>query len=591
MPSIFTLSTLSRRRLRSPLALVLVAIAVVHAVGIFWGLPASDGWDDDGIAPRDFLVGVVQTYSPGDYFTYPPVHLLILTVLNLPVVIAAALHAPALAPPVLVHEMIRVPWMTTFAVVARVVSLGMSLGIVVALGRIAREIAGERAELWAAACAGVNWAFTYYAHTTNLDVPYNFWAAFALLYVVRAIARREPRLLRRAAVFAALAVGTKDQAYAVFLLSLPTALLVWVLWDAPSRTRWREIVREVAIAAGIALGLLLLIDGAIVNPTGFRARLGFLLGSASQDHANYARSLAGVAGILKDALGKFDDFYPWVFAPFVLAGIAVAWRAQGVDRARRVAAIVPLLAIVSFTLAFDCTARRTEHRFLLPQSLYVAVYAGIAWDAAYEWLARQGQGKGAIGKWVAQGAAAVAFAWALYLCLAVDANLVNDPRYEAEQWLAAHVAPGDVIEVYGNNVYLPHFPPQAHVVRVGPEPATKRSPLPDVTEVQGAYAEAEARAPRWIVVSAGWVWRYTLPWEEIERGGVALSHVQREAEADTASRAFFSALHEGKGAWEPAHVSRFESAFWPAVDIHASTSREIRIFERRAAARAEAPAR
>src|SRR5580700_8980565 len=73
------------RATRSPLAWLLLGGFALHAVGIGWGLPASDGWDDDGVAPRDFLVGAYMTYRTSHYFTYPPVHLVLLTILTLPV--------------------------------------------------------------------------------------------------------------------------------------------------------------------------------------------------------------------------------------------------------------------------------------------------------------------------------------------------------------------------------------------------------------------------------------------------------------------------------------------------------------------------
>jgi len=59
---------------RSPLAWILLAICVVHVAGIGWGLPASDGWDNDGFAPRGFLQCLANTFTSGHYDTYPPVH-------------------------------------------------------------------------------------------------------------------------------------------------------------------------------------------------------------------------------------------------------------------------------------------------------------------------------------------------------------------------------------------------------------------------------------------------------------------------------------------------------------------------------------
>src|SRR5688500_7286538 len=113
--SVVSLSTLER--------CVLLAVAIVHAVGIGWGLPASDGWDVDGVAPRDFLPGIVKTFTPGDYHTYPPLHLAILTVLTLPVTIVQLVRAPSLTPSDLVATFLSTPVMTAFALVARLVDL------------------------------------------------------------------------------------------------------------------------------------------------------------------------------------------------------------------------------------------------------------------------------------------------------------------------------------------------------------------------------------------------------------------------------------------------------------------------------------
>ena len=35
--------------------------AGLRLAGLFWGLPASDGWDDDGFAPRNFLTALALT--------------------------------------------------------------------------------------------------------------------------------------------------------------------------------------------------------------------------------------------------------------------------------------------------------------------------------------------------------------------------------------------------------------------------------------------------------------------------------------------------------------------------------------------------
>ncbi|MEO6573161.1 MAG: glycosyltransferase family 39 protein, partial [Polyangiaceae bacterium] len=368
----------------SPLAWVLLAMFVLHVIGIGWGMPASDGWEDDGIAPRDFLVGTHDTYLPGHFFTYPPVHLVTLTILTSPVSLYALAHAQSLSAADVVSEFIKVPYMTIFTLVARMVSVLMSLGIAYALAKAAEEIRGKRAGVFVAVVVGLNVPFTYYAHTSNLDVPYLFWASFALLGLVRVIARHDLRGLRRALVFAALAVGTKDQAYALFLLSVPLAIVLWLVIDPEARAKARSIVRELVIGGAIATGLLLLIDGAITNPSGFSQRIAFLLGPASQDHAFYPATLAGKVQIVKDIGGTFGQFYPWPIALLVVVGIAahVAWTRR--TPAKLVAGLLPLFVAISFTICFNFAARRSEHRFALPQLLLLGYYGGLGVEAILE---------------------------------------------------------------------------------------------------------------------------------------------------------------------------------------------------------------
>src|SRR5882672_10519362 len=80
---------------RSPLVWILAAAAGLRLAGLFWGLPASDGWDDDGFAPRNFLTALALTYKQGSYFTYPPLHAFLLALLTLPGIAVALLQTPS----------------------------------------------------------------------------------------------------------------------------------------------------------------------------------------------------------------------------------------------------------------------------------------------------------------------------------------------------------------------------------------------------------------------------------------------------------------------------------------------------------------
>ena len=123
----------------------------MRLAGIGWGLPASDGWDDDGFAPRNFLTALALTYKPGSYFTYPPLHAFFLALPTLPVSALALMHAHSFTQADVIGEITKPRYMTFFAIVARLISVAMSLGIIVCVGRMAALIAGRRAGLFAAA--------------------------------------------------------------------------------------------------------------------------------------------------------------------------------------------------------------------------------------------------------------------------------------------------------------------------------------------------------------------------------------------------------------------------------------------------------
>jgi len=175
----------------------------------------------------------------------------------------------------------------------------------------------------------------------------------------------------------------------------------------------------------------------------------------------------------------------------------------------------------------------------------------------------------------------VAIGWALFRCVDLDVNLLRDPRYDTEQWLKKHVLAGDVLEVHGKSVYLPRLPPQARVVRVGPDPVGTRNPVYGAEERQDALGSIAARAPRWIVVSEVSARPYLRddPGTDSVSGRVP-SQTEVRAGSDPDGRSFFRGLVDGRLHYRLAHVSTWESSFWPRLDIHGSVSPEVWIFER-----------
>lgn len=553
--------------LRMPLFWILLAAAALRLTGLFWGLPASDGWDDDGFAPRNFLTALALTWKPGSFFTYPPLHALFLALPALPVAGWALAHAPSLSQHDVIATITQPTIMTYFAVLGRAVNIVLSLGIIWSTGEMVRLVAGPRAGLCAAVAAALNMALTYYGQVSNLDVPYLFWACLSLLMVMRAMMEQAPRRFWWAALFAACAVATKDQAYALFLLALPAALVLWFAGDAWPRAHAKPVLLALALAGAAALLGLLLADGALTNPAGFAKRLAFLAGPASQDYAEYTRNPIGWLALLGDMAGYYlrgPGIVPTILA---VAGVAIVLRMTG---ARRAAALVPLLAAVSFTLCFNFAALRTDDRFLLPQALLACVYIGIA----AERLAFTAK---PLPRLLGRAALTAAALLALHYAVAVSAAMLLDPRYDAERWMAANVRPGDTIETYGQNCFLPRFPAGAQVTRIGQTDLRARNPLPGVSEVRMAFS-GRRPAPRYIVVSGNWVRRYLRP-QRVPAPGHIYSPIQQAEFRDHDARRFFAGLNGGQLGYRLVHVAGAAHGFWPVVHIHDSLNEPIGIFE------------
>ena len=555
------------RLLRSPMFWILLLAAGLRLAGLAWGLPAADGWDDDGFAPRNFLTALALTWKPGAYFTYPPLHALLLALPSLPVAAWALAHAPSLSPHDVIATITQPRYMTYFAVLGRLAGLAMSLGIIWTIGEMTRLVAGRRAGVFSAGACALNFALTYYGQVSNLDVPYLFWGLLSLLWCMRAVMEEAPRRFWLAALFAAAAVATKDQAYALFLLSLPLFLLLWFVSDRWPRAHAGEVLKTLLPAAIVALLLLLLVDGAITNTSGFARRVVFLAGPASQDYAEYVRGPGGWLVLLSDMLRYFAGGYGLL--PMALAAGGLGLHFTRTKGAQRMAGALPLLAAISFTLCFNFAALRSDDRFLLPQGLLATFYIGIAADA----LAFAAQDRLRL---AGRALLVVTALLALHWCVAVNAGLLLDPRYDAEAWLAAHVRPGDTIETYGQNCFLPRFPQQALVTRIGQTDLRLRNPLPGVTERQEPFIAP--RQSRFIVLSLAWARRYLRAGVPLASGRI-YSPLQQADFANGDAHLYFTALASEKLNYRLAYAASYRGP-WPVVHIHDSLDETIWIFER-----------
>ncbi|MEI7893084.1 MAG: glycosyltransferase family 39 protein [Myxococcales bacterium] len=549
-----------RRWLSGVPAVVLVPLAT-GLLAMDWGLPCTDTWAPDALSPRASGLGaLVEVYTPGHFHIYPPLHLLVLTLVALPWILLAVLRVGT-NPGRLEQELIQPAYMTPVELGARLVAVAMAIGIVLCVYRLWERWEGARVARWAALIAALNPVLVYYAHTGNLEVPYMFWI-MATLVLLDAVARGEPRELA-CVLCATAAVLTKDQSAAALMLVLPLGLVLL----RPSRGLTDALRPRLLVAAGGGLAVFLAASGALTNPSGFRSRLALLLGPASQDWAEVPRGLAGTLVLLRALLVKLPLQSSLVFALASVAGVVwILLRRQGLERGRR---LVPFAAAVSFTLFFTLGARRTDERFLLPHALLVLPYAAPVLDGLLRQRWRVLRYGGYVVVALGLGAAGLGVA-------SLEATLLFDPRYEVERVLAT-LAPATRVEVYGGPHFLPRFPRALDISRVGTDPLAERSHMPSVTEVLGLPEEITLRRPDYVLISSEFA-NDQLIQQMLEEGRVPYGV---RAYSDRASWAFFRALSQGELSYHRVLRARCRLP-WPldCRRTHGSAGGELWLFAR-----------
>jgi len=540
---------------------IVLVFIVSQLIAVGWDLPGSHGWENDGIAPRDFFAGIAINLTPGQGHRYPMFHSVLVGLLCLPILLPAALSAAEWTLPALKEQVLTVPVMTGCSIVAKLVALLMACVSLLVLARIARRTLSEGAGRWAAIWGATCLSFAYFGRVSNLDGPYLMWTALAidrLLTVAETRSRRDYILF---GVLAGAAVATKDQAYASFVLpGVIYVLLLPLRSDQPFGPRAAHYKNAViAVVSGlVSLGFF---GGGIFNPTGFMVRMRELTGGASQDYMTYARTPTGVmTNVVDIGLGQEQSYWPWLVVALCWAGVIIVAARRGGDGIQsRTFRLLPLCAGASTIVFFTLVVARSEYRFVMPFGFWLSYYGGVASASLLSLCAPRGRSVFRLG----QAGLIVLALWAAGHSFEVHLTQRADARNRVSAYLDT-LDEGTVVETYGFLVYLPHFDVSEsapyRLQRVSRRPIPERNPLVGAEELDEPYGNVTNRRPDVLVVPE--VTAYEPIPRELGEGQAEPAAAARQR-ADEDAQAFFrSVLDDSLEGYDIAFVAGPELPAW-----------------------------
>ena len=455
--------------------------ALAMLAGIGWGWPLQ-GWAPDEMWPSQVVDALARRFTGGWFDLYPPGHFYVLSLLYSPLLLLQAagwLPVDGVARDAALHML------------SRFASVGMALGILALIARFATQLGGRQYAWPAALCASASLPFVFYTRLVNVDVPYLFWFCLSLLWFHACVTN--PRV-RNGVAFAAtgmMAVITKDQAYALYVL--PALWLAWRLARSPGG------LAILAATGATAAAVFVLGHNVLFNAYGFSQHMASITGGAS---VPYRMVPTGVGGIPKLATILASQLW-WVLGvPGLFLCLAGIWFHRATPWIPRWVWLFPC----SYLLFFVAVVGYSFDRFLMP----VALVLGLLGGAGLRGLLATGRPPG-----LSRAMATVCVAWLVWRVVSVDALQMLDSRYAAETWLEANVPRGAVVGTPWQVGYLPRLGSFQHrKLEVSPESMREAGPAFVVVNMDfmSRYRDG-APLRRWLQ----WMASPEAPYQEVYR--------------------------------------------------------------------------
>lgn len=426
--------------------LFLSALAL-YAPGLVWGLPHATApdrilaWGADEVGTLGPVAELYSVFLNPTLFNpqYPLFHYFVMAAFVVPYLgflrLTGGLAGLSAEYPYGLADPVSA--LATMTLLSRLASVLMGAGLVVATWKAASILWGKRVGSLAAVLTLLAFPVVYYSRTSNVDLPALFWTSLGFLVFARCLV--DGLTVRRAAwlgIWAAVAVGTKDNSWA-FFLAMGLAVTAQQL-RAPGTLR--ERMKPLAAGLLSAAFLYAFTSGLAFRPARWKDHVEWVVGAAVS--MEYPRSLMGALGLAVEIVTQVAAGLGWVVLGAALLGVVSSRRSPRTAWPALALLTVPVLTI--FPVWF------LNFRFVLPMVWLLALYAAVGFQ----------RGLGSPSRTTRRLTGVVLGASLLWL-LARDVDLtyqsLRDARYDMGDWLSQH-ASDQSVGYYGSYRKLPPVP-------------------------------------------------------------------------------------------------------------------------------------
>ncbi len=440
------------------IAIIVGVGLAMYVPGINWGLPGTVSWSQDSIGAMR-TIGAVAGWPDNWQGRYPPAQYLLIHAAYQPILSYweakgqcqrhPTTHMPIFKPP-------HAEKIGTLLLLARSLSVLMAIGTGLGLWCAARAFGLDwLSSLIASLTMMIGACFTYFAHLSNVDVPSIFWLSWSLYFYARLLNSPNALSAGMLGLCAALAAATKDSAAGMF--AGMAIVLVFSQYkklrehNSPATALRRSLLQwHWLIGLTSCIVVYALITDLVWNNEAYMNRMRYWL--SPSENTLHAKQL------------RYDSQIKLFFAALHYAASAVGWPMligigisviHVICNRTKLAAML-LAPAISYYFIVIAPIGFVYARFLLPMLLIASICVGFTCANVMR--------NTNLSISVRAVVLSVFFLPTLGYSIAVDAEMIGDSRYAAEQWFADHVSTTSSVGAFSMNdklklrpQYLPRF--------------------------------------------------------------------------------------------------------------------------------------